>query len=318
MRKHVTIGERWSRALQRERGQVLVLFAAGLIGFCGLVGLSVDVGQLLYTRTDLQKLADAAALAGSQELPQSTANATTSANTYTDKNGGATTNISFSSANTIITVKATRHVNYTFLRVLGLSGHDVSASAAAKATPVIITGYNWSAIAPFVIWGGAQQKPVASDKNCPFHTCVNKSYTFWSNQWLKDSGTPIAPGWTASNSNNFKGDVNHGAGDPAFNQIGDFFSDGGNGNAVAPVVGDIIVVPVVDKARNGSSSRQFGIAAWVVIKVDAGCNKGGNQPCTGTVQYPATTIPPTGFMGGGSVPPPPGLTYTSTDTRLIS
>ncbi|MEP6872631.1 MAG: Tad domain-containing protein, partial [Anaerolineaceae bacterium] len=72
---------------------MLILFAAGLVAFLGIVGLSVDVGQLLYTKTDLQKLADSSALAGAQDLPQSTANATTSADLYATNNGGATTAI---------------------------------------------------------------------------------------------------------------------------------------------------------------------------------------------------------------------------------
>ena len=304
-------------SLGREGGQALVLFAAGLVGFCALVGLSVDVGQLVFTRTDVQKIADASALAGSQDLPKSTANATASANTYAAKNGASSTVVTFGNSNTTITVQATRHVNYTFLRVLGLSGHDVSASATAKATQTTITGYQWSAVAPFVIWGGSQQKPVKADKDCDFHTCEGKSYAFWSNQWLKDSGTPTTPDWTASNSNNFKGDVNHGDG-AGSNEIGDFFSDGGNGSVQAPAAGSIIVVPVVDKAKDGSSNRQFHIAAWVVIKVDAGCTKGGNQPCTGTVMSPATTEAPAGYDGNGNVQPPDDLTYTSTETRLIS
>jgi Flp pilus assembly protein TadG len=282
-----------------------------------MVGLAIDVGQLLWTRTDLQKMADASALAGAQDLPSSTANATTSANSYASKNGSATLAITFGSSNTTITVTATRHVDYTFLKVLGLSGSDVSASATAKATQVTITGYAWADVAPFVIWGGAQQKPVNADKNCPYHTCVGKSYTFWSNQWLKDSGTPIAPDWTASNSNNFKGDVQHGAGATS-NEIGDIFSDGGNGSTVAPTVGSILVIPLVDKASNGSSLRQFHIAAWVIVKVDAGCNKGTGQPCTGTIQAPATTTPPPGYDGSGSVPPPSGLTYTCSTVSLIS
>lgn len=299
-----------------EQGQVLILFAAGLVGICGFVGMSVDVGHLVFTRTDLQKIADAAALAGSQDLPDSTANATTSANLYAAKNGAATTAISFSNSNSTITVKATRHVDYTFLKVLGLKGGDVNATARASINKVNVTGYTWNATAPFVIWGGDQANPVAADKNCSYHTCVGKSYTFWSNQWLKDSGTPIAPGWTASNSNNFKGDVEHGAGAQA-NEIGDFFTDGGNGSAVAPVVGSTIVVPVVDKAGDGSNSRQFHIAAWVVIKVDAGCDKGGNKPCKGTILSPATTKPPPGYDGSGTVAPPGGLTYTSVETRLV-
>jgi len=298
-------------------GQVLLLFAAGLVGFCGLVGISIDVGRVVFTRTDLQKIADASALAGSQDLPNSTTNATSSAGSYATDNGVAATTVTFGSSNTTITVKATRHVDYTFLKVLGLGGTDVSASATAKATQQTVTGYAWANIAPFVIWGGAQGKPVIADQNCPYHTCVGKSYTFWSNQWLKDSGTPIAPDWTASNSNNFKGDVQHGNGATS-NEVGDIFSDGGNGSTVAPVAGSIIVVPLVDKASDGSSLRQFHIAAWLVIQVDPGCNKGGGQPCTGTVLSPATTTPPPGYDSSGTVQPPPGLTYTSTTDGLIS
>ena len=313
------------RTFREEGGQVLILFAGGLVAFLGIVGLSIDVGQLMYTKTDLQKLADASALAGAQDLPLSTANATTAANAYSTKNGGATTAITFGIANSTITVKATRHVDYMFLRVVGLTGHDVSAAATAKAIPVVVTGYKWNAIAPFVIWGGPQAKPPPGNASCKdaFHTCVGKSYTFWSNAWRRDSGdpssTPTQPGWTVIDpSNNFKGVVNHGAGDPALNQIGDFFTDGGNGSAVAPADGSIIVVPVVDRASGGSSSRQFHIAAWVIIRVDPGCTKGGSQPCTGTVLNPATTTPPAGYVGGGAVAPPPVLTYTTTDTRLIS
>jgi hypothetical protein len=301
---------------------VLVLFAVGLVAFSGLVGLSIDVGQLVFTRTDVQKIADASALAGSQDLPTSTTNATSSASGYATKNGASTTQITFSSSNTIITVKATRHVNYTFLRVLGMSGHDVSATASAKATIQTITGYAWANTAPFVIWGGKQKNQTPGNGNCTsqYHTCVGHSYTFWSNQWLADSGSPdkvtTNSDWTASNSNNFKGDVNHGSGTGA--EIGDFFTDGGNGSAVSPAVGSIIVVPVVNNAKDGSNSRQFHIVAWVIIQVDAGCDKGGNQPCTGTVLNPATTTPPSGYDSNGNVPPPTDLTYTSTDTRLIA
>jgi Flp pilus assembly protein TadG len=308
---------RWTERLGGVEGQVLLLFAAGLVGFCGIVGLAVDVGQVVFTRTDLQKIADASALAGSQDLPNSTTNATASAGTYASDNGVASTAVTFGSGNTTITVKATRHVDYTFLKVLGLSGTDVSATATAKATQQTITGYAWANVAPFVIWGGLQKNKVDADQGCPYHTCVGKSYTFWSNQWLKDSGTPIGPDWSAANSNNFKGDVQHGNGATS-NEIGDIFSDGGNGSTVAPVVGTTIVVPLVDKASDGSSLRQFHIVAWLMIQVDPGCDKGGNKPCTGKVLSPATTTPPAGYDSSGSVQPPSTLTYTSTTQGLIS
>src|SRR5438046_9426396 len=89
----------WSRAVRRkmaeERGQALILFGAALVAICGFVGMSIDVGQLVFTRTDLQKIADASAMAGSQDLPGSTGNATTSANLYPTTHGNDKTAITF-------------------------------------------------------------------------------------------------------------------------------------------------------------------------------------------------------------------------------
>ncbi len=129
---------RLTRSLwNNERGQSLVLFAAGLAAFCGLVGMAVDIGQVVYTRTDLQKVADAAAMAGAQDLP-SASGATYSANSFVAQNGDedttATVSISQSySSNDTITVTARKRVNYTFLKVIGLGGADVTASASARA-----------------------------------------------------------------------------------------------------------------------------------------------------------------------------------------
>ena len=297
-----------------EEAQALVLFAGGLVAFCGLVGMSIDIGHLVFTKTDVQKIADASALAGVQELPGSTANATTSATTYAAKNGSSTNTILFGAGNSTITVTATRHVNYLFLKVLGFSGKDVSASATAKAVQKTITGYAWTNIAPFVIWGGGRQSEVhPGDGGCPLHTCMGKSYTFLNTGWMGASGNPTAPDWTASGSNNFKGDIDHGAGSPV-SQIGDFFSDGGLGNVTVPTVGTTIVIPIVDKASGNSNNRQFHIAAWAIVLVDAGCKK---QSCTGTLQSTSIT-PPAGWDTSGPVQPPLSLAYKGTTSQLIA
>ena len=121
--------------IHHESGQMLVLMVAGLAAFVAIVGLSVDVGQIVFTRTDLQKVADAAAFAGAQDLPSSSA-ATVSANTYVGLNAANTTaDVAISqtyNANDTIRVTARRKVNYTFMRVLGLTGTDVSASATVR------------------------------------------------------------------------------------------------------------------------------------------------------------------------------------------
>lgn len=113
---------------------MLVIMAGGFAVLAALVGMSVDIGSVVYTRTDLQKMADAAAMAGGQDLPTSTA-ATNSANEYVTKNGTGTATVSIIntySPNDTIKVTVTRHVSYRFLKMVGLSGADPSASATVR------------------------------------------------------------------------------------------------------------------------------------------------------------------------------------------
>jgi hypothetical protein len=51
---------------QRERGQVLVLFAGGIVVLLTIAALAFDVGMMLLERRDEQNAADAAALAGAR------------------------------------------------------------------------------------------------------------------------------------------------------------------------------------------------------------------------------------------------------------
>jgi Flp pilus assembly protein TadG len=53
---------------QSRHGNILVLTAVFLVGFCAMVAFAVDVGYMLLVRTELQRSADAAALAAAQEL----------------------------------------------------------------------------------------------------------------------------------------------------------------------------------------------------------------------------------------------------------
>jgi Flp pilus assembly protein TadG len=58
---------------REESGQVTILMAAALICLLALGGFAVDVGRAYYTERQLQASADAAALAGAAQLPNSTA-----------------------------------------------------------------------------------------------------------------------------------------------------------------------------------------------------------------------------------------------------
>ena len=72
---------------RRESGQTLILmvFAFGVL--MGFVAMAIDVGLFLHERRSLQNIADAAALAGSQELPDDMVAAEQVAREYAQKNG---------------------------------------------------------------------------------------------------------------------------------------------------------------------------------------------------------------------------------------
>src|SRR5690242_3162853 len=67
---------RFVRMTSRSRGQIVPLFALGLIAFTALVGVVLDGGTVYVQRRTAQNAADAAALAGTRALQQATASPT--------------------------------------------------------------------------------------------------------------------------------------------------------------------------------------------------------------------------------------------------
>lgn len=119
-------------------GSVVVLAAAAMVVLLGFVALVADVGILYTTRTRLANAADAAALAGAQELPVDPAQATAAAGEYAENNGVGTDEIAIEVAPDCrsVTVEAHRRVSFFFARVLGIGGGDVKARATAAVFPL--------------------------------------------------------------------------------------------------------------------------------------------------------------------------------------
>lgn len=123
--------------LRCRKGAVVVLMAAAVVGLTGMAALAVDAGMLYLNRYQLANAADAAALAGAQELPGrpeqavSTASSIAAANS---KPGPTPDNVQpvLSKNNTAITVTINRNVPLFFARVLGLNSSMVSATATAE------------------------------------------------------------------------------------------------------------------------------------------------------------------------------------------
>ena len=94
------LARRQAHRPQEERGQVIVLVVVMLIVLLGFAALVIDVGYAYYAHRTLQASADAAALAGAQELPNATAaelvarqysSSLGQKNAHTDLNGVTTT-----------------------------------------------------------------------------------------------------------------------------------------------------------------------------------------------------------------------------------
>jgi Flp pilus assembly protein TadG len=81
---------------ERERGQALILFTLALCTLLLCAMAVIDVGFFLHNRENAQQTADAAALAGAQDLPGNASQAQTDALAYITKNGMSTANTTIS------------------------------------------------------------------------------------------------------------------------------------------------------------------------------------------------------------------------------
>ena len=121
---------------ERERGQMLVIFALALIALVGMVGLIIDGGDSFLQRRDQQNVSDAAAMAAGYALvngqdPTAAAQAVASANGYTNGVNGTTVTVTVTSS--AITVDVSKpHQNY-FSGIMGFASWGVSATASVQA-----------------------------------------------------------------------------------------------------------------------------------------------------------------------------------------
>ena len=134
--------KKWlNRFLNDERGNVFVLVALLLVVLIGFTALVVDGGRLYVEKSMLQKAADAAALAGVQELPIDKAKAETKSKEVASKNDVTNTTVEIPTDNMSIRVTTSSDVNLTFARIFGKDNASVKATAKVKLNPITsVTG----------------------------------------------------------------------------------------------------------------------------------------------------------------------------------
>ena len=141
----------WKSHVGNERGAVLFLVAASMIAILGFASLAIDVGNLMMVRTESQRAADAAALAGAGWLipaPDDSAGARLRAIDFAARNNVARmpavvlpedveVNLDSSLVRVRVINSAARgNAVPTFLaKLLGINTVNVSTVAAAWAAP---------------------------------------------------------------------------------------------------------------------------------------------------------------------------------------
>ena len=140
------IPNRISSRVRDERGQVIVFVVIAFVVLVGMIGIVIDIGYAYKTQRDLQAAADAAALAGAQQLPDSTAAKTTATQYGASSAGGnkitkvpVTETITTSCISSIpgcnpvnsVAVTETADVPTFFAKVFGLNSFSVHVKATA-------------------------------------------------------------------------------------------------------------------------------------------------------------------------------------------
>jgi hypothetical protein len=164
-----------TEARRRERGQILVIFAGGLVLILGIAALVFDVGQNLLDRRTEQNVSDAASLAGAQYvdgagysyhgfcsaapggMPAVQAACDVAAESgYVDGTNGRTVRVDlppiapspFAGLPNYVQVTIGSSRPSFFAGVLGMETQNVGAMAVAKASGDIPLPYSLLALAP--------------------------------------------------------------------------------------------------------------------------------------------------------------------------
>jgi hypothetical protein len=265
-------------------GQAYVITILFLVVLLGMAAAVLDVGSWYRAHRSLQATVDAAALAGAQALPQSTAQASALASQYAAKNGGGKMQISFSSkvfTNDTITVTGQRPAPGFFAKVFGVETVTVKTHASARAG--YPTQVRW--VAPIVV---NIKHPML---NCNPNPCQDPTELDYYD--LKTAKGPDAAG--SFGFINLTGDNGVGA-----NELGNWITDGfdqwlapgkyfvSTGNPFSSTniqgalnqkikEGDVLLFPIYDHINGTGTTAKYHIAGFAAFLITSMDLKGNNE-----------------------------------------
>lgn len=251
--------------LREEQGQATVLTVVFLSVLLGMAALAIDVGTWYKQKRDMQSVADAAALAGAQALPEDPSTASSLAIQYASQNGLtlAASDISFSNEITphdTINVHASSSANGVFAKLFGIDTVNVGAAASARSDGVDQARY----AAPI---GVNLSHPLLSGSGCP---CFAQQTTLD----LEKTG----PGaFRLLNIDGSRGGTSPGTlaawmedGLDAYMGLGWYYSDPGAKFNSSQMQGALdartnseLLFPVYDDVQGQGSNFQYHVVGWV-------------------------------------------------------
>ena len=121
--------------LKNERGSAVVIVTLAMTVILGITSLVTDVGLMYLTRTRLQTMVDAAALAGMQDIQKGFTVAQETTKQWAIQNGAKEEELQITGTGNEmkLTIKANRKINLLFARVLGIQSSNITAQATAQA-----------------------------------------------------------------------------------------------------------------------------------------------------------------------------------------
>ncbi|MBR0575163.1 hypothetical protein KCG48_02295 [Proteiniclasticum sp. BAD-10] len=185
MKKH------WNAFRRNEEGQVMVLFALMLVVALGMAALVIDLGWVQISKKQLQNVADAAALAGAQDLP-SESEAVASAliiakenkmkvqkNRVTNEGDTIEITTPYDGDVTKIEVVCKRKVPYFFAQIFGFADTEVTVRTVAQKKG------NLKEVVGLRPWALRNQYSI---EQAGIKTWVDYHYTYGMELVLKDGG----------------------------------------------------------------------------------------------------------------------------------
>jgi hypothetical protein len=260
---------------------ISILFLAVLLAMAAAV---LDIGSWYRADRSLQATVDAAALAGAQALPKSTANADALAHQYATSNGGGTIQVTFSTqnfANDTIKVTGSRAAPGFFSKMLGVNSVTVHATATARAAG--LSAARW--VVPIVV---DEKHPKLQ---CNPNPCSGLTELVY--QHFKSNGSPNGAGnfgfinLTGSSGTSDLGDLIVNGWDQ-YMDLGDYDAITGNmfssshiGDNLDARIGDILLFPIFRKLTGGGTGAKYEIVGWAGFKLTGMDLNGSNEKLFG-------------------------------------